>query len=95
MQEAGNKNNLMKYMANPRCFTLKRWFSELLKEKYSQHDTIVERISSALATDKDVEDFGKLIMEVYYSAYMKAVNEYKSQAEKLGFKIVMGTTEIN
>lgn len=74
-------------MANPRAFTLKRWFHELLKEKYGPHDTIIERISTSLTTDKDVEDFGKLIGQIYESAYRKAVDDYKGEVERLGMKV--------
>lgn len=78
-------------MSNPRCFTLKRWFVELLQEKYPPDDTIIERIATSLSTDRDIEDFGKLIMEVYHKAYYRAVNDYKEQAEKMGLKIIIGT----
>jgi hypothetical protein len=74
-------------MANPRAFTLKKWFYELLKEKYPQHENIIERVAISLVTDHDLEAFGKLVMEVYGAAYYKAVDDYKSQAEKLGLKI--------
>lgn len=90
-----NKQNLMKYMANPKSFTLKRWFFELLKENYKPHDTIIERVSTSLTTEKDVEDFGALIMQVYHAAYLRAVNDYKEQAEKVGLKVVLSTKESN
>lgn len=60
---------------------------DILKDKYGPHDNIVERISTALNTDRDLEEFGKLIMQVYETAYCKAVKDYKEQAEKLGIKV--------
>lgn len=66
---------------------------EILKEEYPPHDMIVERISTALTTDKDVEDFGKLVMQVYHKAYNRAVSDYREQAEKMGLKVVVSTTE--
>jgi len=90
-----NKGNFTKYMANPRCFTLKKWFSDLLKTEYQQHDEIVERVSTSLLTDKDVEKFGQLIMNVYESAYKKAVNDYKVEFEKMGVKISIGTKTLD
>ena len=79
-------------MANPRCYTLKKWFSELLKnEDYPQHDEIIERVATALLTDRDVDRFGKLVMNVYETAYKKAVDDYKEEFEKMGVKITIGS----
>ena len=86
-----SQNNLMKYMANPRSFILKRWFHDILRENYGPHDEIIERVATSLATDKDMEDFGKLIGQVYQTAYMKAVNEYRDQAEKMGLTVTVGS----
>lgn len=90
-----SKSNYAKYMSNPRCFTLKKWFAELLKKNYMQHDEIVERVSTSLLTDKDVESFGKVVMSVYEAGYKKAVEDYRSQFEKMGVKINIGQEEIN
>ena len=43
-QHQENKANFARYMSNPRCFTLKRWFAEIVREDYPQHDEIIERI---------------------------------------------------
>lgn len=90
-----SKSNIVKYMANPRCYTLKKWFSELLKAEYIQHDEVIERVSTSLLTDKDVEKFGKLIMNVYETAYKKAVEDYRGEFEKMGVKVTIGTQQIN
>lgn len=74
-------------MSNPRAFTLRKWFYELLKIDYVAHDTIIERISSALVTERDVEDFGKLIGQVYEKGYRKAVDDYRKQVEDMGLKV--------
>lgn len=77
----------MKYMSNPKGYTLKKWFSELLKDKYPPHDAVVERVGTSLVTDKDLKDFGKVMTDVYEAGYMKAINDYKEQFEKMGLKI--------
>lgn len=74
-------------MNNPKAFTLKKWFLELLKERYTKHDPIIERVALSLSTDSDLKDFGALIAEVFEAGYFKAVNDYKDQAEKAGMKI--------
>lgn len=81
-------------MANPRAFTLKKWFVELLGSDYAPHDTIIERVSGSLQTEKDVEDFGKLIGQVYEKAYRKAVEDYKVEVERLGLKVSIGSSVI-
>lgn len=81
------KQKLVQYMNNPKAFTLKKWFIELLKERYAKHDPIIERVALSLSTDTDLKDFGALIAEVFEAGYFKAVNDYKEQAEKAGMKI--------
>lgn len=85
--DSDRQNNFVRYMSNPRSFTLKKWFVELLQEDYTPHDAIVERIAVALTTDQDVKDFGKLITQIYERAYRKAVDDYREQAEQMGLKI--------
>lgn len=80
-------NDMTKYMTNPTLFTLRKWLSDLIKEKYQKHDNIVERISASLITNSDVSDFGLLITDIYETAYRKAVSDYKDQFEKMGVKI--------
>ena len=85
---AQSPNELMSYMSNPRSFTLKKWFATLLKEKYTaEHDLIIERVASALATNKDVEDFGKVMGALFESGYRRAVNDLKGQMEEHGLKV--------
>jgi hypothetical protein len=80
-------SSLVRYMSNPRAFTLRKWFYDLLKLNYVNHDPIIERVSTALATEKDLEDFGKLIGQVYEIGYKKAVDDYRTQIEAMGLKI--------
>lgn len=82
-----SNGNILKYAANPRAFTLKKWFVELLQGRYPKNDAIIERISMAIATDKDLQEFGRLVIDVYETAYLKAVNDYKKEFERMGVKI--------
>lgn len=89
MAEEKRASNFIRYMSNPRSFTLKKWFYDLLKLDYVAHDIIIERVSTALTTEKDLEDFGKLIGQVYETGYRKAVDDYRSQIENMGLKVNM------
>ena len=83
----------MKYMVNPHGFTLRKWFYDLLGIDYNQHDPIVERVAASLTTAKDLEDFGKLIGQVYYAGFMKAFEEYRKQAEQFGLNVTLSPPE--
>lgn len=72
---------------NPRVNTLKKWFFEVLKEKYTSHDPIIERVGSCLVTERDMQEFGKLISEVFQLGYFKAINDYKAEFSKYGMEI--------
>lgn len=74
-------------MSNPKAFTLKKWFYDLLKIDYVTHDQTIERVATSLATDKDLQDFGKLIGQVYETGYRKAIEDYRKQIEDLGLSI--------
>ncbi len=82
-------------MQNPKGFAIRKWLADLLKQDYKLHDPIVERISAALVTQKDLEDFGKLVGTVYSAGFMKAFNDYKQQLEKLGLKINLTVEDPN
>lgn len=86
-QGENGQNNMMKYMANPKAFTIRKWLYDLLKLQYSAHDEIVERVSTSLSTDRDLTDFGNLMSQVYEAGYRKAVDDYRSQIEGMGLKI--------
>lgn len=82
-----DKTEYSKYISNPRLYTLKKWFCDLLGLDYSAHDTIIERISGSLTAQKDVEDFGKLIGRIYENGYRKAIEDCREQLEKAGLKV--------
>lgn len=87
------RKHLVQYMNNPRAFTLKKWFIELLQNRYIPHDGIIERVAMSLTTEDDLKEFGKLIAEVFEAGYFKAVNDYKDQAHKAGIEVkIVGAT---
>lgn len=86
-ENVGEKSNFIRYMSNPRSFTLKRWFAELLGKDFAPHNNIIERVSCAIVTEQDMKDFGALVTTIYEKAYRKAVEDYREQVEKLGLKI--------
>ena len=89
MEEEKNENNnsMMRYFSNPRAFTLKKWFSEILGHKYVNHEESIERIATSLISDKDVANFGKLVAALYEAGFFKAVEDYREELERLGISI--------
>ena len=79
--------NLADYMANPRGYVVKRYLFEVLQQKYSLHEEIIDRIGATLITNGDIEAFNRLIAEVYSIAYQKCVNDHKEQLIKLGLQV--------
>lgn len=84
---AKKESSMVRYMSNPKSFTLKKWFIELLDKDYVPHDDVIERIASSLATEQDMKEFGNLITAVFEKGYRKAIEDYRGQIEKLGIKI--------
>ena len=82
-----DQTQMMSYAANPRYYTIKKWLMDLLKEKYVENDQIIERLSTAIVTNKDLEDFGKLVGHIHEVGYKKAVIDNRQQLEKLGYNV--------
>jgi len=79
---------MMKYLTNPKSYTLKKWFADILKNNYTQHnDLIIERVSAGLTTDRDLEDFGKLMIQIYESGYKKCLSDYESKFKEMGLDV--------
>lgn len=81
--------NLTEHLMNPRRQMLRKWLISVLGDRYAKHDPIVERIGAALVTQKDAEDFGKLVAEIYEVAYMKCLNDYKVKLADLNINVTL------
>ena len=74
----------MDMMMNPKIHHVKKVMFEVLKERYGRNENIIERITSAMVTESDMESFFKLVTDIYEIAYLKSVADHKEQLEKLG-----------
>lgn len=61
--------------------------AELLRDKLPEHEHTIERIATALITDRDMQDFAKMIQDVYRYSYLKGGIEIKNQVEAAGIKV--------
>jgi hypothetical protein len=74
-------------------YVAKKYVFELLQEKYEPNQAMIERMAHYLATEKDVTDFCKIIMDAYAKGYSKAVNDYKEQLAKMGYEVNVVTNK--
>lgn len=72
------------YFTNARGHHLKKAMYDVLKDRYPENEPIIERLGAVLVTESDMNNFMKLITNVYEAAYLKAVNDHKEQLHKLG-----------
>ena len=72
------------YFSNIRGHYIKKTLFDVLNERYSQNEQIIDRLGVTLMTEGDIKGFMKLIGDVYEIAYMKAVNDHKEQLQKAG-----------
>ena len=82
------------YLPDQKSIAIKKWLHALLQEQSNPaYSDIIERVSTALITEKDLEDFGKLLGVVYYAGFTKAFNDYKKEMDKYGIKLKVKTEE--
>jgi hypothetical protein len=85
--------NWLQYLANPHSFTLKRYLFEVLGNRYQKNETFIERLSSVLNTQDDVEKLGALIRDLYEAGFIRAVERYRGELEKMGYSTTVTQEE--
>lgn len=81
-----DSNPWMSFISNPKAHYVQKSMFQLLQDRYVKHQDIVERVGVSLLTDKDVQAFLQMAVEIYEVGYLKAVDDYKVQLEKMGIK---------
>lgn len=66
---------------------IKKYLFELLKERYSRNDKFIDRMASSITTKEDYESLGNLVVDIFETGFLKAVNEYKDQLAKMGMRV--------
>lgn len=72
---------------NPQSIAIKRYLFEILKEKYPKNEKFIDRMASQTITKEDYENLGSFITDVFECGFLRAVNEYKEQIERMGMKV--------
>ncbi len=66
---------------------IKKLLFEVLKQKYSEHELTIDRMANNINNPKDYELIGKLLVAIYETAYMKAVEEHREVLSKYGMNV--------
>jgi len=77
----------MDFLKSNRNNFIKKNIFEILKERFSRNENILDRILYHLATDQDIKDFNKLVADIYEVAYTKCVEDHRKKFEELGYKV--------
>jgi nickel-dependent lactate racemase len=76
--------NFLDYFGNTNIHYIKKSMFEVLQERYSKNEQIIERVAASLITEKDTKDFLKLVTDIYEMAYLKSVKDHKEALQKVG-----------
>ena len=85
--------NFSEQLMNPRKHAIRKWLSEILKDRYTKHDSLVDRIGHHLVTNKDMEDFTKLVADLFEVGYLKCLNDYKDKLKVHGLNVKIATDQ--
>ena len=77
----------MDFLQSNRNHYIKKNIFEILKERFSRNENILDRILYHLATEQDIKDFNKLVADIYEVAYTKCVEDHRKKFEELGYKV--------
>lgn len=82
-------------MLNANHYAVQKYMFEILQDRYAHNQQVIERVSHALVTQQDLNDWGRLVVDLFEMGYLKATEQYKEQMAKMGYdvKIVPGTRE--
>lgn len=74
-------------MQNLHSAAIKKYLFELLKGRYVRNEKFIDRISAGITTKEDYEALGSLVVDIFETGFMKAVDEYRDQFTKMGMKV--------
>jgi hypothetical protein len=64
---------------------IQRFMSDILKDKYNDHQEIIDRISHYLVTEADVKKFGAMVADIYQLGFTQATSDYTKKLSEQGF----------
>jgi hypothetical protein len=80
-------NNWSQFMQNPKGMVLKKFMLQVMGDKVNPYDELLTRLGTVLITDNDIKIFGEMVNEVLGLGYRRAVEDYRTQLNKLGIEV--------
>jgi hypothetical protein len=77
----------MDFLQNNRNQYIKKNIFEILKDRFSRNENILDRILYYMATEQDIKDLNKLIADIYEIAYLKCVEDHRKKFEEIGYQV--------
>ena len=74
-------------LANPYRKAIQQYLFQILGPRYNKYHDLMQRMTVNIVTTTDATNFGKLLVELYEVAYLKAVEDYRGAVEAHGLKI--------
>jgi hypothetical protein len=66
---------------------IKKYLFELLGHKYARNEKFIDRLASTVATKEDYESLGNLVVDIFETGFLKAVDGYKDELAKMGLRV--------
>lgn len=85
--------NWFDFLRNPNEIYIKKYMFDILQNRYVNHEKFLEKLAKTITTKEELEDLGKLVVDIYESGFLKAFNEYRNQMEKMGMKMTIVAPE--
>lgn len=85
--------DLSQFLRNPYSLSLKNYLKDILGNRNARNEDIIERICHFIATQKDVESFTRLLVDVYASGLHEAVRQNAEQLSEAGYEVKIVKTK--
>lgn len=72
---------------NPYQRSAQKYLFDIIGERYVKNSDIIQRMTNSLVTEADLQNFGKLIVDIYEAGFLRATDEYKENLRKLGYNV--------
>lgn len=79
--------NWSQFMQNPKALMIKKFMVQILNNKVEAYDDLFTRLAPSLVTDGDFRVFAEMINEVLHAGYLRAVDDYRGELNKLGIDV--------
>jgi hypothetical protein len=80
-------NNWLQYLRNPYGIATKKHLLGILQDRYTTHEKFIDRLTTVLATQEDIESFSKLIVDLYELGFLRATEQYREQLSEKGYQL--------